>query len=257
MAPTLPRSLVAVAAVALLVAACGGDDAPSGPAASDLNGRAFTSTSVSGAELVTGTHLSLSFDDGVVAAFAGCNTFTGGFELDGDRLVVAEALSATLMACDDPLTAQDAWVVALLGARPAVALTGDDLTLTGASITATLRSSPAGASRLDGTTWRVERLETDGTSLAVPDAAVVSFTDATVNVTTGCNRAFGPITIADGAITVGPLGQTSMACAGDVATFEDALLALLDGELSYDRDGMVATVSRGADSLTLRKIPNP
>src|SRR5690606_30743084 len=88
------RPLIALRAATILTAAslaasCG-DDEPTSEAvltAADLDGREFTSLSVSGAELVPDTYVNLAFQDGRVAAFAGCNTLSAGYQLDSTSLV--------------------------------------------------------------------------------------------------------------------------------------------------------------------------
>jgi len=132
---------VALAAVVLVLAACGDDDDSdvSGSAvdAATLEGRTFVSTEVDGETLVDGTEISLSFEAGGVAALAGCNTLRGGFEIEGGTLVVGP-LAQTRMACDDANQAQDVWVSGLLEGRPTIELAGDSLTLSSDSVSVTL-----------------------------------------------------------------------------------------------------------------------
>ena len=87
------------------------------------------------------TELTISFEDGRLAAVAGCNTMIGGYELDGDELVV-DQLAQTLMACMGDLGEQDAWVAALLSGRPTVTLAGESLTLASDEVTVVLQDQP-------------------------------------------------------------------------------------------------------------------
>ena len=129
-------TLVAVAAVALGAAACGSSDpgvssgsstsapsgsgttpgpgsapAPNGSAPASLDGTTYTSTAVTGHELVAGSQITMAFADGSVSVNAGCNTIRGSYALDGDTLVVAEDLASTMMACPrTDRTEQDAWL---------------------------------------------------------------------------------------------------------------------------------------------------
>jgi heat shock protein HslJ len=141
---TAPRTLLAgaslIALAAFGLAACGDDD-ETGPAASDLEGRTFVSTSVEGQELVAGSTVTVTFDAGTLAVQGGCNTLAGGFELDGGELSVGQ-LAQTAMACDEALEAQDAWLAAFFGGGPTVSLDGDDLTLAEGDVT--IRLSAAG-----------------------------------------------------------------------------------------------------------------
>ena len=76
----LTRALAVCALSALALTACSGDGDGEGGAGEplDLEGKTFTATEVSGWVPVTGTTIELTFEDGRVAAQAGCNTLTGG-----------------------------------------------------------------------------------------------------------------------------------------------------------------------------------
>ena len=250
-------AIAAVAAAALLLAACGDDDdepAAATVTAAEVDGREFTSTSVTGAELVPDSHVGLSFWDGHLAAFAGCNTLNGAFEIDGARLVVGDALAATLMLCDEAHTQQDAWLAELISAGPTISLDGDQLTLTHADVTMVFTDPQGRALQLAGATWWVEQFEVAGAPLEVPAAAAISFTDSTANVATGCNSAFGAVEIGDTTVRFDLTGQTMMACAGELQTFESALLGFLQNELTYTIDDRVATLTDGSSVLTV-KLP--
>jgi heat shock protein HslJ len=136
-----------VAVGALVVGSCGDDDAETDGSASastiaadSLEGLTFVSTAVEGETLVDGTEISLTFDAGTVVANAGCNTLRGGFEIDGDSLVVEE-LAQTQMACEEELQAQDLWVSELLRARPTIEVADEDLTLGSDLVSVTFTSA--------------------------------------------------------------------------------------------------------------------
>ena len=131
---------------------------------STLDGRTFVSTEVTGQTLVPDTELTISFEDGRLAAVAGCNTMIGGYELDGDELVV-DQLAQTLMACMGDLGEQDVWVAALLSGRPTVTLAGESLTLASDEVTVVLQDQPAEAEAgaeqpLAGAVWAIESITT-------------------------------------------------------------------------------------------------
>lgn len=144
----LHRARVGLAGAALLLvlAGCGDDDgdgdtavgAGSGVTAEDLDGRTFTSTDVTGRDLVTGSEITISFTDGTIGVEAGCNSMSGSYAIDDGELEVG-TLAQTMMACDDDLMDQDEWLAAFLEDDPDVALDGDTLTLRddGVTITAT------------------------------------------------------------------------------------------------------------------------
>ena len=65
---------------------------------------------------------------GRVTGFTGCNMLTGSYTFDGDRLEVAAA--TTKRACFGAANEAEALMLAILGGRPRVAITGNKLILT-------------------------------------------------------------------------------------------------------------------------------
>ena len=96
----------------------------------DLDGRNFVSTEVEGWNLVTGTEVTLDFDEGGISVDAGCNQQFGQYEIDGDVLEIA-VMASTMMGCSAALAAQDAAISELLTSGPTIALDGGTLTITG------------------------------------------------------------------------------------------------------------------------------
>ena len=82
-----------------------------------------------GHDLVEGSKVALSFEDGRISANAGCNTMNGAATWDGDTLQVAGPLAMTMMACDEALMDQDQWLSEFLTSSPALAVDGETLTL--------------------------------------------------------------------------------------------------------------------------------
>jgi heat shock protein HslJ len=124
----VPLLWVIVALVAgLLLGGCGSSSGAGGTP--DLAGKTFTSTEVRGTELVSGSSVTLSFEDGRISANAGCNTMNGAATWDTGKLVVTGPMASTMMACSEALTKQDQWLSSFLTSSPALTLDGDTLTL--------------------------------------------------------------------------------------------------------------------------------
>lgn len=135
------RLVIPVLLLALVMAACGDDDADTVDAGdddgapttevtyADLDGRTFVSTSAQGYEIVADTTIALSFEDERISAAAGCNTQNGGVEVAEGQLRLTSPLASTMMGCEEPLMAQDQWVASFLEADPGITLEGDALTL--------------------------------------------------------------------------------------------------------------------------------
>jgi heat shock protein HslJ len=255
--------LLAVPLVAVL-AACGSDEASSDtsvpstateasvPASDlDLDGRTFVSTAVDGHELVADSEIRLSFQDGSISINAGCNTLVGGYTLDGDTLQ-APVLAMTQMACDPALMDQDTWLSETFSGTPTLAVDGDDLTVTGAdgsTITFLDVEVAEPALPLEGTRWVVDGLLANEGISTVPIGAEASITitDGTAAVEAGCNTGSAPVEITDTTITFGALALTRMACGPEQTQLENAVVAVLAGEVTY-------TIT--SDTLQLRTTPS-
>jgi len=58
---------------------------------------------IQGDALIEGTEITLTFGaDGVVSGSAGCNTFSGGYTIDGSTIAITTPLATTRMLCTDP-----------------------------------------------------------------------------------------------------------------------------------------------------------
>jgi heat shock protein HslJ len=243
----IPRTALALVALsALAVAACGSDsDSGSGsaPTADDLAGQAFESTDVTGYDLVEGTTIKLGFEAETLGAQAGCNTQSGGYTITDGALDVSP-MAATMMACDEALMDQDTWLAEFLTSSPEISLDGDTLTLTGSDATISLEA--IAATPLEGTTWVLTgTVATEAISSLPADAeATLTITDGQAAIQTGCNSGSGTVEVTDTTMTFGPIAITKMACPEELTTLENSVLAVLDGEVTYEIAG---------DKLSIRK----
>ena len=245
------RSLILLAVpLVSVLASCGSDDAASDTVAEpvatevsvptselDLDGRTFVSTAVDGHELVAESEIRLSFQDGSVSINAGCNTLVGGYTVEGDTLQVP-TLAMTQMACDPALMDQDAWLSETFSGSPTLAAAGDELTVTaadGSTITFLDVVVAEPAQPLEGTRWVVDGLLANQGISTVPIGAEASITinDGTAAVEAGCNTGSATVDITDTTITFGPLALTRMACGPEQTELENAVVAVLAGEVAY------------------------
>lgn len=242
--------------VATVLAACGSDDdatpsdsvaettAGTGGTVTDtdlqLDGRTFESTTVDGQTLVEGSVVQLSFADSSLSINAGCNTIAGGYTLDGSTLQ-ASALAMTMMACDQALMDQDAWLSETFTSNPTLALEGDQLTVTGTNGTTITFTEVAAAedAPLEGTRWVVDGLLANEGVSTVPIGATAAITinAGTAAVEAGCNTGSAPAEITDTTITFGPMVLTRMMCPDEQMTLENAVTSVLNGEVDYLVEG--------------------
>ena len=267
---------VVVACIVVVLSACGEGDvtetsrtsetsgpeatAPGAGVASDqLEGRTFRGTDVFGHDLVDGTEVSLSFEDGTLSTNAGCNTSGGAYSLDDGVLRSEGDWFTTAMGCTPELEAQDQWLARLLADGVDITLDGDVLTLTstnGGDVTMTLHSGDADLASLTGTTWMLTAIVSGDAASSVP-AGVEQPTlrigeDGMAELFAGCNRggaAVGTTTTESGeALSVGPIRLTKMACSDDAMSVEATVLGVLEAQptftISADR-GLTLTAPDG------------
>jgi heat shock protein HslJ len=255
--PALGLALLSV----LLITSCGGGASPSpsgagpsgSPGAAGLDGRTFLSTAVDGRALVAGSRVRLSFRNGQIGATAGCNSMSGVYHLDGNRLVVSQ-LATTDMGCDQALMAQDAWVADLLNGST-ITLDGDDLTLAknGVRVTFLDRKTAEPDQPLIGTKWVVDTILTGDVASSVPagSSASLTFSDGRVDVETGCNSGGGAVAISDDTIVFEPVVMTMRACAVELMALEQAVTAALTGTATYKIEANALTLTSGGHGLRL------
>ena len=114
--------LLLALAAALLAGGCGGDD--DGP---PLEGTEWALAS--GVDVPEDADPpTLLLEEGNASGFGGCNTFTGGYELDGDSISIGP-LAGTLMACELQKMAVEGAYLPALEAADAWSIDGDELVL--------------------------------------------------------------------------------------------------------------------------------
>lgn len=186
---------------------------------------------------------SLTFGpDGTVSGSTGCNRFTGSWRTGGERLAIAPG-ATTLRACPGELAAQEASVLAALGATASYRSDGETLALldAGGAVLAQYRTA---AVDLAGTAWRATGVNngrggvesTSGTA----DLSLAFAADGTVSGFDGCGALAGSFTT-DGArirIEPSPAGR----CADPrqqpyLDALSNAMTWLVDGNRLELRDG--------------------
>ncbi|MDX1874929.1 META domain-containing protein [Mycolicibacterium sp. 120266] len=221
-------------------------------------GRTFVSVAVTGEQIPGDGPLTVTFADGQLRTFAGCNHGSGPVDLSGGRVVTQ--LATTMMACPPPIGDADAWVDRLFRAQPSWALSGDTLTLSGPTATVTLRDKKVvdPDRPLIGTSWRVDTLLTAQaatTSMALEQAkpGLTLRPDHTVTGWTGCNTFYGRVDVTGDTATFGPLNLSGPACTGEVGDIERSILRALTGSVtaSIDADRLTLTGAEGT-GLVLR-----
>lgn len=167
---------------------------------------------------LAGTEISLLFgDDGVVSGAAGCNNYSGSYQVDGSSITVGP-LVTTRMMCAEPGGVMDqefAFTNALQQAA-SFEILADELTLLDAEGANLVKAQEAITTPLTGATWNVITYNNGAGALtsAIADAEItlVFADDGTVGGFAGCNNYSGAYLVDGSTIAIGPLVTTRKMC---------------------------------------------
>lgn len=184
--------------------------------------------------LVAGTEIRIRFADGRVTLAAGCNTMSGGYQLEESRLTL-DALATTEMGCGQARTAQDRWLAGLFD-QPVQLITGDEPTIVAGSTVLAMadRSSVHQDAPLIGTRWELDTIFDADTASSVPTGqrASLRIEGRTVQVRNGCNEGSGSVVVRNGLIGFSDVVLTTRPCPTSAQVVPE-LTSFLRGSGSY------------------------
>jgi heat shock protein HslJ len=248
-----PFPIVALVLASCLLAACAdGGDAASGGAAA-LEGVTWVldrgSIDALAPDVPADARVDARFEDGQVSGRSGCNSYGGGYEVDGDALTF-DMLGGTEMACmPESLMDLEAAYLAALGGGVSFRATADELVLTGADATLTFTSEPPPSPEpLVGTTWTLTTIGGEGdtvsSTVAGTEVTLTLGDDGTYGGSGGCNTYGGDHEVEGDELRLGPARATEMACPGEgVMAQEQAFLAALARVATFAVEGGSLTLS--------------
>ncbi len=168
------------------------------------------------AAVLPGVEIMAQFQEGQVVGSAGCNSYFGSYEVDGDSLTIG-ALGATEMYCGpEEVMDQEGAYLAALGSASSYSITGDRLQISGPQGHTVLTFSVLEPAPLVGTPWKLASFY-DGTGSAVSVLAGTGITaffgqDGSLGGSAGCNNYTSTYTVAGSQMSVGPVASTMMMC---------------------------------------------
>jgi heat shock protein HslJ len=107
----------------------------------DIDRSTWRLVSIDGQPPLAGTEPTITFEAGQVSGTTGCNSFFGSYQVNGSNISVG-VLGSTAMACEPPLSEQEARIIERVGAAEAIELADGELQLVGPA--GSLGSVPAG-----------------------------------------------------------------------------------------------------------------
>jgi len=223
--------------------------AAGGSAPAGLEGAAWQLKELPGAPSAALAKLSrpvtLRFESGRLAGFAGCNNFSGGYTLDGDQLKVGPVAS-TQMACPEPGSSIETAFHKALSGTLRYAMDGDHLTATTESGD-TLRFRREPPPQLSGVNWKVTSFNNNRQAVvgvSGESSLTLSFKDGLVSGSAGCNNFHGKYATEGSKLQLGPLATTRRACDEPLMTQEREFLAALASAVTWSIDGNVLDMHR-------------
>lgn len=187
----------------------------------------------------------------------GCNSFSGTYTSEGQRLTIALG-PMTRAGCPDPVASQEAAITSGLPNVARYQYSDTDLLLVdGAGVS--LFTYTAQDTGISGTAWRVTGVN-NGKG-AVSSSQQTNRLTATFQANGrftgfgGCNEMDGPYTTTGtNGLTIGPLASTQKGCAADVMTVESQYAVALSKVATYDISGDTLTLRDGAGATQVSAV---
>lgn len=197
--------------------------------------------------------------DGTFSGSTGCNSLSGTYRIDGERLTVSPGPMTKRACIDEAGDAQERAVVAGLTDAAGFRLDGDVWTVTDRSGRPTLvwRRGPDG---LAGTSWTVSGVNTGNaveSSASTGDLNATFAADGTVSGSGGCNTFSGRYTDDDGTLAVTGLQSTEIGCDPARATLESQYLAALGRATTYELTPTALTLRDGNGAIQVMFVASP
>ena len=234
------RALAALVTVVLAAAAC----SASGGSGGTLEGTTWLLKSYdNGTSMVNvpqGVYPDAVFAAGKVSGILVCNSYTGGYTQSGSSLTISQ-LATTMMACPDTSAGVEQQMAAAMQKAATYTASAASLKVYDSTGKDLLVYQAAPKDTLSGTSWTATGVN-NGTgavaSVAAGTTITASFgTDGQLSGSGGCNQYSATFTSADGAIVIGPIAGTRMACDPVVSDQETAYFAALDAATTYKVQG--------------------
>lgn len=206
----------------------------------------------------------LAFSAGQVTGNVGCNSFSGAYRLEGDRLTIDPRMATTMMACEESVMALEQAVTTQLAAVSGYRYAGSRLELLNAEGVTLLLLDALRETPLVGVTWRLDRYN-NGKQALVSTAAGTDITmlltpDGRLSGSDGCNRYMSNYTLQEGYLTIRQGATTRMACRNpSIAEQARAYAQTLSQVRRYRITGeqLLLTSDDGATLASFRAVRSP
>ncbi len=255
------KTLVALAALLVAVAACAGPALSPGPPSAATPGATtgeppaaagpegpwqLIAGTVDGSPLVLVDEAPITFivEGSTVGGRSACNQYFGEFGLDGGQVRLT-GLGGTEMGCEEPIMTLETAYMTGLAQVEAATIDGDTLTLAGPGVELRFeRLEPPPTAQIVGTEWVLDSvIDGDAVSSTLGEpATLVLAADGTFSGSTGC-RAISGRYVVNGAEIQFPEFATDGECPADLAAQDGHVVEVLGDGFSAAVDGRTLTLS--------------
>jgi heat shock protein HslJ len=204
----------------------------------------------------------LWFADGLISGNVGCNSFSGAYTLDGNRLTVDSRLATTMMACEEPVMALEQAITTHLAAVASYRQAGSRLELLDAEGNTLILLEELSETELIGVTWRLERYDNGAKGLVAPlpgtEITMLLSPEGRVSGSDGCNRYLSGYSLRDGYLTIRQAATTRMACRGAAVAEQAAAYGAALGSVRRYRIAdkeLWLTAEDGTTAARFRALP--
>lgn len=273
----LPGFIAIVAVLSLMFSACAPITSPSAPAAvaptatpapadegDELTLEGVTWQLVEflhpdGALTMSATEATLTFQDGRVGGNAGCNNFSADYAVEGQQLTVGQGMS-TMMACIEPIMAQEQALLANLSQAASYAITEGQLQILDTDGNALLSFEQQLAASLTGVIWQATNYNNGREAVVnVLDGTEITALfgeDGALSGSAGCNNYMTGFTVDDNQIRIEPAATTMMMCAEPAGVMEQEAeyVMALETAATFTIQGDVLELRTAEDALVARYV---
>ena len=192
--------------------------------------------------VIAGTEIVATFRAGGVSGSAGCNTYSGSYQVSGSAISFS-AISTTLRACGEPagIMEQEQAYLAALGRTATFTVTSSALTFRAADGSVVLSYIPQTQTPLERTTWRADGYNNGrGATVSVLAGTEITarFEAGSLTGSAGCNTYTASYTVSGNAIQISPPASTRTFCSTPAGIMEQetAYLTALPTARTYRID---------------------
>jgi heat shock protein HslJ len=179
-------------------------------------------------ELPAGVQVILRFEGGEIGGVAACNSYFGGYQVDGETLKIGP-IGMTEMWCEGLMELESTYL-AMLGTAERFRLSADELRLeTAEGVLVLGKPEAAAAAPITGTVWVLDTIVSGGTaqSALAGTRVTLELNDGQATGETGCNHYGADYTLEGDALSIGPAAITLQDCGDEIMAQEALFMSML------------------------------